>query len=280
MESLSTTEWLSVRLRDEALVVADVRWGNRDPDAAYRNYLQGHIPGAVYVGVDEVLAEIGDPRRGRHPLPKPEDLVHKLAARGIGKGKRVVAADEEGGNVAARLWWLLRWIGIEDVTVLDGGLRKWQAEGRPVEQAAAVRLAVEPYDVRLRDELILNANGVRDWQQAGGELLDARIGERFRGELEPIDRRAGHIDGAKNLPFAELMEGNPPRLKAAERLRELFVKQEITSASPVAAYCGSGVTACQLLWALDRAGVTKLKLYPGSWSEWIELHPDAGRLLT
>ncbi|MCB9365869.1 MAG: sulfurtransferase [Calditrichaeota bacterium] len=279
MDSLVTTEWLAQHLNYEDLVVADIRWVHLNSEAARAEYKSGHIPGAVFVDCDQVLSEIGDPRRGRHPLPDPNRMVQKLAEIGIGKGKRVVAVETDPGKVAARLWWLLQWIGVKDVAILDGGLRKWVAEGRAIATGEERRPACEPYEVSVRSDLMRNAKEVAAGQ-SGRVLLDARIPARFQGEIEPLDKRAGSIDGAGNLPLGLLHDGEPAKLKTTEELRELFRANGLSPDAEITTYCGSGVTACHLLWALERAGYTKLSLYPGSWSEWIELHEDAGKRLT
>lgn len=280
MKQIVTTDWLAEHLQDETIVIADARWVHMDSAAAYASYLQGHIPGAVFVDVDSVLSELGDYSKGRHPLPNPEDMVRKLASIGIGQGKFVVATEGDSFKVSARLWWLLRWIGVDDVAVLDGGFVKWQAEGREVETREHKRLPVSPYPVRLRSEMMSDAIEVERNLARGETVLDARAAERYRGEIEPLDKRAGHIEGARSIPLADLLTGDPPRLKSLEELRALFGEAGITDDESVTAYCGSGVTACQLLLALDQAGYGKLQLYPGSWSEWIELHPEAGVKLT
>ncbi|MBK6767244.1 MAG: sulfurtransferase [bacterium] len=280
MKSIVSTEWLAEHLHNEDIVVADVRWVHLNSDAAHRSYLSGHIPGAVFVDVDAVLSEIGDPLRGRHPLPDPQAMVERLAALGIGKSRRVIATEEESGKVAARLWWLLKWIGVDDVAVLDGGLAKWRAESRAIETTESHKSPAPPYDVRLHDSLMLDAATVARHVAHGGKLFDARAPERFRGDVEGLDKRAGHIDGAGNIPLARLYIGDPPQLRTVEELRELFSESGVGAGDAVAAYCGSGVTACQLLWAMEYAGLQQLYLYPGSWSEWIELHPEAGRTIT
>lgn len=280
MNQLVTTDWLAEHLDDEDLIVADVRWVHMNSNAAYADYLSGHIPGAVFIDVDADLSDIGDYSKGRHPLPAPAELVSDLARKGIGKGKRVVATEEESFKVAARLWWLLKWIGVEDVYVLDGGLAKWKAEGRAIEMHETKRAPVEPYDIRLNEEQMIDADEVERRTANGGLVFDARAAERYRGEVEPLDKRSGHIDGAGNIPLASLLTGDPPRMKSPEELRKMFQGFGLKDDEAVVAYCGSGVTACQLLWAMDQAGYRNLQLYPGSWSEWIELHPKAGKDLT
>jgi len=280
VQSLVSTDWLAEQLDDPKMVVAHVAWVHRNSVAAHAEYLEGHIPGAIFVDVDSVLSEIGDERRGRHPLPAPEVLVARLAAIGIGQGVKVIATERDSFKVAARLWWLLRWIGVNDVAVLDGGLAKWRAEGRPVTTAETKRAPVAPYDISLRPDLMVDAQEVAARIAAGEAVIDARAAERYAGTIEGLDKRAGHIDGALNMPLATLLSGDPPRLMSTDELRGMFQRAGIRPGNPVTAYCGSGVTACQLLWALERAGYNNIQLYPGSWSEWIELHPEAGITLT
>lgn len=280
MQTVVTTEWVAEHLNDEDIVVAHLAWVHQDSAAAYADYLAGHVPGAIFIDVDGDLSEIGDARRGRHPLPTPEKLVERLARKGIGQGKRVIATERESFKVAARLWWLLRWIGVDDVAVLDGGLAKWQDEGRPVETTETTRAVVKPYAIHSRPGLMLSARDVEYRLQRGEVLLDARAVERFRGEVEALDKRAGHIVGARSIALGTLITGSPAHMKSPEELRAQLMAQGITPDQPVTAYCGSGVTACQLLLALDQAGYYKIQLYSGSWSEWIELHPTAGRILT
>lgn len=280
MGQLVSTEWLAGHLHDENLVIADMRWVHMDSEAAHQNYLTGHIPGAIFVDVDAELSELGDYSRGRHPLPTPEQLVARLAQIGIGKGKRVVCTEGDSFKVSARLWWLLKWIGIDDVLLLDGGFFKWNAEGRAVETRENFLKPVEPYDIHLRHGMMIEAPEVARRIADGEIVLDARAEERYRGEMEGLDKRAGHITGAENLPLARFLEGDPPRLKNPVALREMILELGLDPLQPVTGYCGSGVTACQLLWGLSQAGFENLKLYPGSWSEWIELHPEAGVVLT
>lgn len=280
MKSLVSTDWLAEHLHDPNIVIADVRWIHMNPSSAYQSYLAGHIPGAIYVDLDMDLANIGDYSKGRHPLPLPEQLAQRLANKGIGQGKRVIVTEEESFKVAARMWWLLRWIGVDDVAILDGGFYKWKSEGREVETEQKTQISVAPFEIHLRPNLMTSAEHIASRIADGQHVFDARMAERFRGEIEPLDKRAGHIHGAGNIPLSILVEGDPPRLKSIRSLGELFDTMGLEQQQPVTAYCGSGVTACQLLWAMDVAGYSDLTLYPGSWSEWIELHPEAGATLT
>jgi thiosulfate/3-mercaptopyruvate sulfurtransferase len=242
------------RLGEPGLVVVDCRFVLGEPGAGERAYRAGHIPGAAFLDVDrDLAAEPGE--RGRHPLPEAPDCQAAARRAGIGLGSRVVAYDEAGEGGAARLWWLLRHFGHDDVAVLDGGLRAWRAAGGPL-RAGPEEVEAGDFAARPREGDTVSADDLR---AGSSRLLDARAPERFRGETEPIDQIAGHIPGAVNVPFAELApEG---RFPPAGRLRERLGDE------PFVAYCGSGITACTLLLAAEVAGL-EARLYPGSWSEW------------
>jgi thiosulfate/3-mercaptopyruvate sulfurtransferase len=251
---LVETAWLREHLGEPGLVVVDCRFVLGRPGEAELAYRQGHIPGAPFLDVDRDLAdEPGE--RGRHPLPDAGSFEAAARRAGIGGRSRVVAYDEAGEGGAARLWWLLRHFGHDEVAVLNGGLRAWRAEGGPVR---ADEEQVEPGDFTARARAG-DAVSAEDIQREAPRLLDARAPERFRGETEPIDAVAGHIPGARNVPFAEVApEG---RFIPADQLADQL------GGEPFVAYCGSGVTACTLLLAGELAGVEG-RLYPGSWSEW------------
>jgi thiosulfate/3-mercaptopyruvate sulfurtransferase len=243
-------------LAADALVL-DVRWTLAGADRA--GYLAGHVPGAVFCDLDaDLAAPPGD--GGRHPLPAPDDLGRTLRRLGVAPGREVVAYDGGPGASAARAWWVLRWAGHERVRVLDGGLPAWVAAGG----------ALEPGDVAPRPapDAVVRPGGLptvtADDVLAGraGALLDARAPERYRGETEPIDPVAGHIPGAVSRPTG-LLYGPDGRFRAPDELRAT-----LDVGGPAAAYCGSGVTAAQLVLAGQVAGVD-LALYPGSWSHWV-----------
>jgi thiosulfate/3-mercaptopyruvate sulfurtransferase len=251
---LIDTDWLRHHLGEPGLVVVDCRFVLGQPGAGERAWRAGHLPGAAVLDVDRDLAgEQGE--RGRYPLPEPADFEAAARRAGIGGKSRVVAYDEAGEGGAARLWWLLRHFGHDDVAVLDGGLRAWRAAGGPM-RAGPERIEPGDFTAQSRDGDTVSADDVL---RAEPMLLDARASERFRGEVEPIDSVAGHIPGAKNVPFAELApEGRfPPPAELRDRL----------GGEPFVAYCGSGITACTLLVAAELAGL-EARLYPGSWSEW------------
>lgn len=270
MRPIVSTDWLAARLDDPALRIADVRWyldPRRSGRAAYR---AGHVPGAVFLDVDaDLAAPGGGPGRplGRHPWPPPEQVERVMGRAGIGPGVTVVAYDDQAGAIAARLWFLLRVHGHAEVAVLDGGLAKWIAEGRPLEgdertpPPAAFRARLEPGRVLSKGDVagLLGA--------PGAVVLDARAPERYRGESEPVDPRAGHIPGALSAHYGgNLTPGAQPVFLPAEALR-LRYERLGAAAGQAVVYCGSGVTACHDLLALELAGLGG-RLYAGSWSEW------------
>ena len=247
---------------EPAPLLLDVRWALGDPHGA-EHYREGHLPGAVYVDLDTELAGAHAPGAGRHPLPAVEDLQAAARRWGVTRGRDVVVYDNSGGLAAARAWWLLRWAGVPGVRLLDGGLAAWLAAG--FEQVAGPAPAQPPGDVVLSPGHLptLTADEAAALP-ATGTLLDARAGERYRGEVEPVDPRAGHIPGAVSLPTADNLRPGLPLFKAAAELRERFAAY---AEGPVGVYCGSGVTAAHEIAALAVAGI-EAALYPGSWSAW------------
>jgi thiosulfate/3-mercaptopyruvate sulfurtransferase len=245
-------------------VVLDVRWklGGPPGDEEYR---RGHIPGAVYAGLDTQLAAPRTPGTGRHPLPTPEAWQATLRSWGVRDGGAVVAYDDAGSTSAARAWWMLRWAGIDDARVLDGGLAAWRDAGHPLSTDMP-----EPAegDVVVRPGAMRTLTADEAARLAGdGVLLDARAGERFRGEVEPIDPVAGHIPHARSAPTTDNVDG-AGRFLPPDALRDRFARLGVEPGVPVGAYCGSGVSAAHEVLALAIAGVDAA-LYPGSWSEWI-----------
>jgi thiosulfate/3-mercaptopyruvate sulfurtransferase len=258
---LVSAEWLAAHLRDVA--VADVRWylDGRSGQAAYR---AGHIPGAVWVDLDADLAAPPGEGLGRHPLPSPEAFATALGRLGLGEDRPIVAYDDAGGSIAARLWWMLRVIG-SPAALLDGGLAAWRGPlsvdeptivattrtpspwpaANVVDTAAVDRLRVEP----------------------GHVLLDARAAARYDGRSQQVDPRPGHIPGARSAPWADNL-GADGRFLGPAALRSRFAAAGIDDDTSVVASCGSGVTACHDLLALELAGFSRTALYPGSWSAW------------
>lgn len=271
MGPLVSTEWLAAHLSDPDLVVADVRWYPGRPDGAREAYAGSHVAGAVFVDIDHDLADRSDLSKGRHPLPHPQAFVDALARLGIGEGTRVVAYDDAGGAIAARLWWMMRWIGGGPAAVLDGGLPQWRAEGRAVESGppAPRARAARPLAASADWSLVADKAEVARALREGVAVVDARAGERFRGEVEPIDKHAGHIAGAMNAPYpANLTGGAASTFRDPQSLRARFAELGLDAPAPVICYCGSGVSACHNVLAMVVAGLPMPRLYPGSWSEW------------
>lgn len=244
-------------------VLLDVRWALGDPHGR-EHYVAAHLPGAVFVDLATELAGPADPSRGRHPLPPLEQFQQSARGWGVRDGDVVVAYDDTGNLAAARLWWMLRNAGFPTVSLLDGGLAAWRAAGFGVETGEPV---VEPGDVVLSDGAmpVIDADDAAAWPDHG-LLLDARAGERYRGEIEPVDPRAGHIPGAVSAPTTGNLEADGRFLPAAA-LRERFAGFGVQADRPTAVYCGSGVTAAHEIAALELAGFPAA-LYPGSFSEW------------
>lgn len=237
-------------------VVADVRH-YLDGRSGHDAYLAGHLPGAVFVAMDEALADPAAPDRGRHPLPDPQRFADAMGALGIGDDTTVVAYDDAGGAMAGRLVWLLRMVG-RDAALLDGGLGAYpDSLSTEVPSPTPAQFAATPWP----DDALATI----DDAAAGGTVIDARAPERYRGDVEPMDGRAGHIPGARNHPFTANLDDTGRFLTPAQ-LRAQF--SEITSAEDVIVYCGSGITACHNLIALERAGLGRGRLYPGSWSHY------------
>jgi thiosulfate/3-mercaptopyruvate sulfurtransferase len=267
--TLIDTETLAAHLSDPAYVVVDCRYSVPDPEWGPREYRQRHIPGASFAHIDEDLSGLKTGHNGRHPLPRLADLTDTLGRLGIADGVPVVVYDQDAGMYASRLWWLLRWLGHDAVALLDGGFAKWSAENRPVRSGVEARPARQ-FTGAPRPGWIVTADEVRKSIAAQeGRLIDARTPERYRGEVEPVDKVAGRIPGAVNYPYQSNVGDagtfRPP-FEIRERLRQLIGDVPIDR---VTCYCGSGVTACLNLLALEYAGLPGAKLYPGSWSEWL-----------
>jgi thiosulfate/3-mercaptopyruvate sulfurtransferase len=258
-----SVEWLASHATDPALRIADTRWSATEPAARVR-YDRGHIPGAVFLDVENGLSSPGE-GPGRHPIPAREKLEQVLSEAGIGDEHVLVAYDDAGGSIAARAWWLYRHFGRDGrCAVLDGGITAWTDAGFPLStegqrHAPARWTAGEPRDdvVGADDVALLGEGAV---------LLDARAIERYRGEAEPIDARAGHIPGALSAPFAGNLDG-AGRFLAEEALLRRYRSFGALD-RPVVAYCGSGITATHDLLAMELAGIAGGRLYEGSWSDW------------
>jgi thiosulfate/3-mercaptopyruvate sulfurtransferase len=266
--TLITSNDLERHLDDPLFCVVDCRFSLEDTAAGEREYEARHIPGALYAHLDRDLSGPKNGRNGRHPLPSPGVLMHTFARLGIDQQVQVVAYGAQTDMFASRLWWLLRWLGHDAVAVLDGGFDAWVAEGRRTASGAEHR-APRQFIGAPHPDMVADASQVARLADDGAwRLLDARAPERYRGDVEPIDAKAGHIPGAANYFFKRSL-GEHGQLLAAAGLRRAF-EATLGSASPdhVVCYCGSGVSACHNLLALEHAGLRGAKLYAGSWSEW------------
>lgn len=248
------------------VTVLDVRWSLAEPDGR-RAYLSGHLPGAVYVSLDDELADHRVTDRGRHPLPSGADLQSAARRWGVRDGVPVVVYDDWNRAGSARAWWVLTAAGIDGVRILDGGLAAWSAAGEPL-QSGPVTPESGDVDVVHHDLYhgALRTLTAEQAQSSVGVLLDARAPERFRGDVEPLDPVAGHIPGAVNLPSTQLLSADGT-LAADAELHTLLADRGVAGGADVGAYCGSGVTAALSVAGLAAAGVDAA-LYPGSWSEW------------
>ncbi len=268
MGTLIQAEELGQRLEERVVRVLDCRFDLARPDAGREAYSTSHIPGAAYADLNRDLSAPQTPHSGRHPLPTPAAFAERLRAFGVNRDSVVVAYDAGNGMYASRLWWMLRWLGHDAVYVLDGGLRRWAALGLPVD-ALVPEFSPGNFSASPRPDMQIDAAGVlARLADSSSRLLDARAPERYRGEVEPIDAVAGHVPGAVNHPFTTSV-GEDDRLLPPAELRAAFARRiDGVPADRAIAMCGSGVTACHLLLAMEHAGLPGARLYPGSWSEW------------
>ena len=277
--TLISTDDLARRLTDPSLVIVDCRHNLSDVDAGERAYRASHLPGARFLHMDRDLSGEKTGKNGRHPLPDVASLSASLSRAGIDASKQVVAYDQNNGMWASRLWWLLHWLGHEAAAVLDGGLDKWIAEGRPTTPdmpsiPPAHFVAMQPRPVVSSADILRHLSGR---SSSPLTIVDARAAERFRGDIEPLDPVAGHIPGAINRPYGANLTPQGT-FKPAELLRAEFEAQLGNAPlSSVVHQCGSGVTACHNLLAMAVAAMPGSRLYPGSWSEWVAdpTHPVA-----
>ena len=266
--TLIGTADLAAHVADSHWMTVDCRFQLADPAWGEHEYLTAHIPGAAYAHLNRDLSAPTTGANGRHPLPDPAELVRTFARLGLGAGTQVVAYDQDNGMFASRLWWLLRWMGHDAVAVLDGGFQKWLDEHRPVAAGEDAR-APGMFTGSPRPEMTAGAGEIA---AALGRremlLLDARAPERYRGDIEPIDRVPGHIPGAVNHFFQQNIAADGTFRPAGDLRGALATALGSTPADQVVCYCGSGVTACHNLLAMELAGLHGARLYAGSWSEW------------
>jgi thiosulfate/3-mercaptopyruvate sulfurtransferase len=266
MKTLITAQELMQQLAGaHPPLLLDCGFDLADTQAGRRAWQAAHLPGAHYLHLDDDLSGAKTGSNGRHPLPERRALAAKLGALGIGAATPVVAYDAQGGPYAARAWWLLLWLGHEDVAVLDGGVAAWRAAGGALDaDPPRYAASTEPYPLHAAAAPTLDAAALRA-ALGRANLLDARAPERFRGEVEPLDKAAGHIPGARNRFFKDNLDADG-RFKSAAVLRSEW--QALAAPGPIVHYCGSGVTACHNLLAAAHAGLGLGTLYAGSWSEW------------
>jgi thiosulfate/3-mercaptopyruvate sulfurtransferase len=266
--TLIDTSTLAHHLDDPSFALLDCRFRLDDPGWGLVQYKTVHIPGAVFLDLDRDLSGSKTGTNGRHPLPDPSEFARTLGRLGIDQSMQVVAYDQDISIFASRVWWMLRWLGHGSVAVLDGGFAKWEAEGRAVRAAHEIKPA-RIFQGTPRRELIADAREIAGkLHHPDVRLLDARSPERFRGENETLDKKAGHIPGAVNHYYTGNLNGDNT-FKPPDELRRDF-EQTLAEvpATHAISYCGSGVTACHNLLAMERAGLAGARLYPGSWSEW------------
>ncbi|ACB52666.1 thiosulfate sulfurtransferase [Crocosphaera subtropica ATCC 51142] len=266
INSLISSEWLTGQLPNPNLVIIDCRFRLGDPNWGYEEYLTSHIPGAYYLNLDQDLSSSVTSHGGRHPLPNPSIFAKKLESMGIQFGETVVIAyDDLRFAFAARLWWLLRYFGHEQVAVLDGGWPGWQAKGYPVDnvtpKAKLGHFVPEP-----RTDWIVDIETLKQRKDSPNVIvIDSRDSDRYRGEREPIDPIAGHIQGAINSPWKCVTNDEGYMLPEPEQ-KGLWADFE--GFKEIIVYCGSGVTACVNLLSMESVGIKGAKLYPGGWSDW------------
>jgi thiosulfate/3-mercaptopyruvate sulfurtransferase len=267
-QTLITAAQLHDMLGDPSLVLLDVRHDLADHALGARKYAEGHIPGAIFVGVESQLSGERNGRNGRHPLPAPEAFAETLSRLGVDESKQVVAYDQAQSTYAARVWWMLRWVGHRTVAVLDGGADAWIRAGYTMTTDAAAQPKRSKFEANVSDSPVSVETLVCKLGEIDYSVVDARSADRFGGENETIDPVAGHIPSAHNRPYAQNLNKDGT-FKAAVTLRNEW-ETELGARTPrqVVHSCGSGVTACNNALAMEIAGLPGSRLYPGSWSEW------------
>jgi len=271
--TLLTAEVLAGHLNDPDWRIFDCRHQLSDVEFGAQAYADGHLPGAFFLHLDRDLSAPMNGRNGRHPLPDAQLLASKLGAAGVSRKTQVVAYDDDGGMIAARLWWLLRWLGHDRVALLDGGIRQWVKEGRALTSERPEPVPAR-FEVELRDWVVSSDEVLASLDRHELCLVDARSAERFRGENETLDPVGGHIPGARNRFFRDNLDADGCFRPAPELRREFLALLAGVDPAQSVMQCGSGVTACHNLLAMEIAGLHGAKLHAGSWSEWCA---DPGR---
>jgi thiosulfate/3-mercaptopyruvate sulfurtransferase len=264
-KNIVSPEWLAAHLNDSNLIVIDCRFSLADPELGQQQYQTNHIPGSFYLDLNRDLSSPVSKHGGRHPLPNFTELAAKLSAIGVTKETLIVAYDDSRFAFAARLWWLIRYMGSDRVAILDGGFSAWKTAGYPLSDLPPTPQPGN-FEPQLKPEYLVDIEVVKARKdQPGVVLIDSRENERYAGLREPIDPIAGHIPSAVNYPWQDVTgEGGKVRSLLEQQQRW----QQVKSADEVIVYCGSGVTACVNLLSLEIAGISNAKLYAGSWSDW------------
>ncbi|MEK3904356.1 sulfurtransferase [Paenibacillus sp. FSL R7-0179] len=286
MDSTVSKRWLLARLYEPEQIIVDCRFTLGKPQEGKERYNKEHIPGAVHLDLEHDLSAPVGGHGGRHPLPDTQVLASRLSKLGIGNHSRIVAYDDENGMNAARLWWLLRYLGHEQVFILEGGFSAWKADKYPVTDHQPIRVP-SSFVANVQPQMLAGVDEVREVSEktvnnAGAEsgsdvndadavptlpvLIDSRANDRYRGLNETLDKKAGHIPGALNF-FWKDTQNTDGSFKSAEELQEHFAR--LDKDAEIIVYCGSGVTACPNILALEKAGYKNVRLYAGSWSDWI-----------
>ena len=253
-----------------ACIIVDCRFDLGDPGSGYRDYLEAHIPGAIYAHLDDDLSSPVIANSGRHPLPDAGKFAAFLARSGWQPGIRLVAYDSAGGAIAARLWWLMKYFGHDCAALLDGGIASWQSAGYELESGRVTTSSAVPASLNASSEMVMATTEVLEGLGKDGKVLvDVRASERYSGEFEPIDSVAGHVPGSVNYPLQLNLSQNG-QFNPVQQIRDgLLGLSKSLEAKDVVYMCGSGVTACHTLFAAELAGLSGSRLYAGSWSEWI-----------
>ncbi|WP_054957003.1 sulfurtransferase [Paenibacillus dakarensis] len=266
MKNLVSMKWLLARLYEPDIIIVDCRFTLGQPDAGRISYEKAHIPHAVYLDLDKDLSSPVSTHGGRHPLPDMNVFADTVGRAGIDKDKRVVIYDDQGGMIASRLWWMLKYTGHPSVYVMDEGFTAWSQANFPVTAETPVVIPVR-YEAELQPAMLVDVDTVKQISSNGSAyLIDSREPRRYEGLEEPIDPVAGHIPGAVNFFWKDLLDDQGHWI-SSEAIQERFAA--VPKDNDVIVYCGSGVSACPNILALDEAGFGKVKLYGGSWSDWV-----------
>ena len=270
MNIIVSKQWVLARMYETDVVIVDCRFDMTSPEAGHASYNESHVPGAVYLDLEQDLSAPVDTHGGRHPLPDPSELAAKFSRAGISNQSRVIAYDDQGGMIAARLWWLLRWLGHDDVFVMDEGFTAWKDGGYPVTDNQRV-IVPATFTVNIQSNMLADVHEVRDSIENNQVILvDSRESKRYLGIEEPIHKRAGHIPGAINRFWKNLKDKRGFWKSEPEIRAELApVTEAMDQGKVVIMYCGSGVSATPNVLALHLLGYKQAKLYAGSWSDWI-----------